>query len=290
MANTRRRQSETRSTPPATAGEAPAVHGEPFHQETSDLSGSDPYADLPKPVDTAPEPEPERKTFTFLDGASFILDRPERIPAIWGESDHVLWSMGESLMIAGPQGVGKTTLAGQLMRARLGVGPGEVLGLPVEESKRLLYLAMDRPSQIARAFSRLFAEADRKTIARKLVIHRGPLPQDLAKHPEVLLGMCLDSGADTVMVDSVKHAAVGLVEDEVGARYNRARQHALQAGIQVIDLHHTKKKTAGQLRRRHLHRRHLWLHLANLRLRLRHLTDRRPRRPDRRDATHQATR
>ena len=239
----------------------PAIHGEPFHQETSDLDATrstddstasdvdyaagDPYADLPHPADEH-QPQDEPQTFTFLDGASFILDRPARIPAIWGTGNDVLWTEGEALMIAGPQGVGKTTLAGQLMRARLGIGTDTVLGLPVARGERLLYLAMDRPSQIARAFGRLFTEGDRDAIASKLVIHRGPPPADLAKHPEILAAMCSDAGADTVMIDSVKDAAVGLSDDETGARYNRARQHALQAGVQVIDLHHTKKRATGR--------------------------------------------
>ncbi len=45
-----------------------------------------------------------------------------------------------------------------------------------------------------------------------------------------------------VVVDSLKDAAVGLVDDAVGAGYNRARQTALAAGIEVVELHHLVKR------------------------------------------------
>lgn len=57
--------------------------------------------------------------------------------------------------------------------------------------------------------------------------------------------MCLATGAQAVVVDSLKDAALGLSEDEVGAGYNRARQTALAAGVQVLELHHTTKRGAN---------------------------------------------
>jgi replicative DNA helicase len=63
--------------------------------------------------------------------------------------------------MVGPQGVGKTTLAGQLVRGRLGLAD-TVLGLPIEPGKtRVLYMAMDRPSQVARALRRQFIGDER---------------------------------------------------------------------------------------------------------------------------------
>ena len=44
--------------------------------------------------------------------------------------------------------------------------------------------------------------------------------------------------AGTVFVDSLKDAALGLSNDEVGAAWNRARQHLLNAGHQLCELHH----------------------------------------------------
>lgn len=182
----------------------------------------------------------------FVDGASFILDIPKTIPALWGVGNEVLWAEDESLMIAGPMGLGKTTLAGQLMRARLGLGGGLVLGMPVAPCDgRILYLAMDRPAQIARAFARQFDAADRDTLARRVLVWRGPPPADIARRPEILAYLAQQADADTVFLDSVKDAAIGLSDDEVGAGYNRARQILLAEHRQLAELHHTTKRGAN---------------------------------------------
>lgn len=179
-----------------------------------------------------------------VDGASFAYDLPPDTPAVWGQGSDVLWAEGESLIICGPQGVGKTTLAGQLVMARLGL-LNHVLGLPVITGvNRVLYLAMDRPRQAARSLGRMLAPDWRHTLADRLVVWQGPPPHDLAAHPEVLAEMCRRWSADTVVIDSVKDAAVGIAKDEVGAGYNRARQAAIASGVQVLELHHQVK--AGQ--------------------------------------------
>ena len=190
------------------------------------------------------EPPPP---FTFTDGGTFIFDQPDTIPAIWGTGTNVLWAEGESLMIAGPMGLGKTTLGGQLVRARLGLGDGYVLGLPVTDSGgTILYLAMDRPRQIARSLARQFhGDHDRQTAETRLKIWQGPPPSDIAQNPGLLLRLAQQAGADTVILDSVKDAALGLTNDEVGAGYNRARQHLIAAGIELLELHHTVKRGAN---------------------------------------------
>ena len=94
----------------------------------------------------------------FVGGGAFILDAPDRVPALWGEGDRVLWAEGEALMVCGGPGVGKTTITGQLVRALL--AGGDVLGLPVARRRRVLYLAMDRPRQIARSLRRQFGPED----------------------------------------------------------------------------------------------------------------------------------
>lgn len=178
-------------------------------------------------------------------GGSFVLDAPDTPPAVWGDDTEVLWAQGEALMLCGPAGVGKTTLAVQVVAGRLGIGSGELLGLPIRAgAKKVLYLAMDRPPQISRAMRRLFNEADRAALNERLVVWKGPPPYDMAKHPEVLLRMCEAAGADTVVVDSLKDAVVKLSDDETGANYNRARQMALAAGIEVLELHHQRKSGA----------------------------------------------
>lgn len=181
----------------------------------------------------------------FVDGGSFIFDQPHTLPAVWGHGTEVLWAEGESLMIAGSMGLGKTTLAGQLIRARLGLDDSPVLGLPVTPTDGvILYLAMDRPRQIARSLARQFAPADRATVSRQLTIWQGPPPADVAANPDTLLNLALQAGAATVVVDSVKDAAIGLSDDAVGAGYNRARQKLIAAGIELLELHHLVKRNA----------------------------------------------
>lgn len=179
-----------------------------------------------------------------VNGAEFILDQPAEVPAIWGEGSRVLWAPGEALMIAGPQGVGKTTLAGQILGALLGV-TAAVLGLPIAEFRgRILYLAMDRPRQISRSLRRQFAEKDRPLLAERLVVRPGPPPADLAANPTLLATMAQHYGASVVVIDSLKDAVVGLSDDAVAASYNRARQHLLASGCELIELHHVVKRTS----------------------------------------------
>lgn len=179
------------------------------------------------------------------DGASFLLDLPATPPALWGAGEDILWARGEALMVAGPQGVGKTTVAGQLLRATVGI-TGDVLGYPVTPcDRRVLYLAMDRPEQARRSLARMFVGAEqevgRRYLAEMLRFWSGPPPADFAADPEVLLRLARQHDADVVFVDSLKDATVGLSKDEVGAGYNRARQLALAEGVQLVELHHTVK-------------------------------------------------
>ena len=182
----------------------------------------------------------------LLPGGS-ILDEPAMPPAVWGEGEDVLWAEGESLMIVGPDGTGKTTLAGCLVACRLGlglVGP-DVLGLPVAPGERnVLYLAMDRPRQAMRALRRLFTEADRAELDERLALWQGPPPEDLARYPNLLTELAHAAGADTVVVDSLKDAAGKLSEDETGSGWNRARQAAIVAGVELIELHSGRKAQA----------------------------------------------
>src|SRR4051794_38609071 len=60
-------------------------------------------------------------------GGDFIFSATEEIPAVWGSGSGVLWAEGEGVMISAHQGVGKTTLAQQLVLHRLGVRRGPFL-------------------------------------------------------------------------------------------------------------------------------------------------------------------
>lgn len=190
----------------------------------------------------------EDELFDFRPGGSFILDQSGRPTAVWGSGDDVLWSEGEALNIASLQGLGKSTIGGQLALGRAGFPEyADLLGFPiVPGAGRVLYLAMDRPRQIARSMRRMVGEFDRERLDEKLTVWQGPPPRDLAKFPALLARMCDRAGADTVVVDSLKDAAVGLVDDEIGAAWNRARQTALRDGVEVLELHHLRKSPGGK--------------------------------------------
>lgn len=201
----------------------------------------------PDDLDDLDDQEPVRQRYQFRAGGGFILDSPPNPLPVWGRGQEVAWADGESLMIAALQGLGKSTIAQQLALGRCGFTEyGELFGLPIHPGhRRVLYLAMDRPRQISRSLRRMVGEAWRRELDARLSVWEGPPPFDLAKHPRVLLQMCQDADADTVIVDSLKDAAVGLTDDEVGASWNRARQYALAAGVQVLECHHNRKAVNG---------------------------------------------
>jgi replicative DNA helicase len=184
-----------------------------------------------------------------VDGATFALDAPAIPPALWGAEYEIAWAEGEALMLVGPQGVGKTTLAGRLILHRIGLADGDLLGMPVAVSGgRVLYLACDRPSQVRRSMRRMVEEKDRPVLAERLQVWQGPPPADFAREPGLLTEMCRRYGADTVVIDSLKDVVAELSKDEAGSGYNRARQLALAQGIQVLELHHQRKPNDGNKR------------------------------------------
>ena len=202
----------------------------------------------PPPADQEPEPEDETNAaepesdIRFIPGGTFILDTDPTPRVIWGEGDQVGWAEGESLIIAGAQGLGKTTIAQQLVLGWIGIEGFECLfGFPIKRGKRVLYLAMDRPREIARSFRRMVHPDLRAALDDRLLVWPGPPPGDLAKFPSLLLHLCDKAHADAVAVDSIKDAAVKLSDDEVGSGYNRARQYVCAAGIQMLELHHPRK-------------------------------------------------
>lgn len=178
-------------------------------------------------------------------GGAFTLDVPPGVPAVWGAGEEVLWSAGEPCLLVGPQGVGKTTVAGQLALARAGLLP-KVLGYPVEPGRgKVLYVAADRPEQVRRSLHRLVRAEDRADLDARLSFWPGPLPHDLARRPTVLAEMARDEGADTIIVDSLKDVAVRLTDDEVGALVNRAFQELVAADVEMLGLHHQRKEQRG---------------------------------------------
>ena len=189
----------------------------------------------------------QRLTRFAVDGWSFVQDLGDQAEPIWGSREQTAWSSGESLMLVGPPGVGKTTIAHQIVLARLGL-LSAVLDMPVAEGERVLYLAMDRPPQIARAFSRRVTVADRRHLAERLVVWTGPLPASLDKEPNLLAELAEAHRADTVVIDSLKDVVGKLTDDEAGLSYNNARQRLLRGGAQLLELHH-QRKSGGDAKR-----------------------------------------
>lgn len=183
-----------------------------------------------------------------LTSGSVLFDQPKLPPAIWGIDDEIAWAEGQALTIFGPDGTAKTTIAGNLVRARLGI-TGMVLGYPVAEGKRnVLYMMMDRPAQAISSLARLFKPKDREIVTERLAIWKGPPLRDMATDTKLLTKICRAADADTCVIDSLKDAAIGLSKDEVGAAWHRSRSEALVAGIELIELNHPRKAQVGNAR------------------------------------------
>lgn len=209
------------------------------------------YAEVPAHVVDPDQwlAEQERRTQqrALFHPGSIILDASPDPEPVWGSGSEVLASRGESLIITGGIGSGKTTLLGNLVHARLGLS-NQVLGWPVVEGGRVLYLACDRPRQIMRNLRRRFSEADRDTLNNRLIVWRGPLPGDLLTNPRIIREMCAahDLGdGDTVVVDGIKDIARKITDDETGGAINQAFQMCLVDGIEVWANHHQRKAQNG---------------------------------------------
>lgn len=182
-------------------------------------------------------------------GGDFLFGGDDEVASVWGDADSCIWARGEPLLICGPPGVGKTTLAVRILRARLGL-QSSVLGLPVEpDERRVLYLAADRPQQFRRAAYRAFADDDQALVNARLGIHVGPPVVLLSDDPLTLSEYCIDNNFGTVFVDSLKDVAAKLHEDQGGASLNRAFQLCVKAGVEVVGLHHYRKRTQGELKK-----------------------------------------
>ena len=183
---------------------------------------------------------------------SAILDAPETVESRWGDGHRCLWARNEPFLLCGPDGVGKTTVAQQLVLHLVEVLSGPFLGLPVQPAKHVLYLACDRPSQALRSFRRMVTDEHREVLAERLTIWRGPLPFDLAREPKALVTLSQRFGADVVVIDSIKDIAADLSKEETGLGLNAAFQHAVAEGIDALALHHQRKQQPGGGKPRHL--------------------------------------
>lgn len=194
------------------------------------------------------EQDPDRT----MPGGSFVLDVPDLADVtLWGRDSQVLWVRGEPFLIVGPTGIGKTTLAGNLVLSMIGLrgDDPELLGLPVRRIEgKVLYIAADRPQQARRAFRRMATDEDREILDARLSVWPGPLLFDLSREPDRLLPFVEERGAEAVFIDSYKDVAADIAKPEGGYGLNRAVQLLVAAGIEVCGLHH-QRKASGDNRR-----------------------------------------
>lgn len=200
-----------------------------------------------------------------LVGGDAIFDEPEQVPAIWGVGNFVLRAAGQGTMIAAQQGLGKTTIAQQVVLHRIGVRHGDFLGYPVrqvEEGEAVLYFAGDRPVQAMGSFRRMMpvgeglVEQAKAVLSRKLLVWKGPLPFNAVLEPEALADWVQEMGDKRgvrvvdLVVDSVKDMAGGasLSRDETGGALNLAWQEVLARGVDLFLLHHQRKAAGGESR------------------------------------------
>lgn len=177
----------------------------------------------------------------FTCGGEFLFTQTTTA-RVWGSTDEeVAWAAGEGLMLAGPQGVGKTTLLQQLALARCGLRD-HVLGMTVEpDERKVLFIAADRPEQARRSFARMVDESHRELLDDRLVVHRGPPAPLITSDASVLARLAAQADAGTIIVDSLKDVAVKLADDDHGGRINLAFQAVIGEGVQLLVGHHQRK-------------------------------------------------
>ena len=190
-----------------------------------------------------------RNPLTGHPGDQWILDKPADVEALWGSDEAVAWAKGEALLIAGGDGSGKSLLAHNLIARLIGVTRDPLLGMSVPERQRVVYFAQDRPRQARRSLKRFFGEVDRDELAERLVVIDRTVPL-IDTYPEMFRDAGVIHDADVVIVDSLKDIASKLSDEEVGSAIKRAYQMALEEDIEVVLLHHDRKASSADRKKR----------------------------------------
>lgn len=173
-----------------------------------------------------------------------LFDLPPVAP-IWGYSDTPISAEEQGWMICAPDGVGKTSIACQYVRARLGLAGWEdfMWNMPVKpivREERVLYMAMDRPRQIMEAFTRGLTEEEHFDILQeRLWLHKGPPPFPLGRPQgtEWMLEAVEESNVRLVVFDSRKDMGNTLDAPDVTG-VSRCVQSLTARGVEVLILAH----------------------------------------------------
>jgi hypothetical protein len=174
----------------------------------------------------------------------YLFDLPADAP-IWGTRRDVLSAEGQGWMICGPDGRGKTSVAAQYAKARLGLA-SEMWDLPVKalpEDRSVYYLAADRPRQMMEAFMRGVGPSLREVLDRRLFVHRGPSPYRLSRDSgqSWLLREIEETRAGLVVFDARKDIGNTLDgEDVTGVA--RMIQLLVASDVEVLVLAHPHKR------------------------------------------------
>lgn len=184
-----------------------------------------------------------------MDGDAFMFGEVSEYVPIWGDVETLLWAETGGLMIASDQGLGKSLTAQQVIAGRLGVGPAELLGLPIatlNPARSVVYLALDRPNQIARSMARLFSdERDREVARTRLRVWTKPVPIDILGDPYAFADWLQDTFGNDIgdlVIDSVKDLTpANLSNGEVGQALDMAWKECRARGMSTLILHHERK-------------------------------------------------
>ncbi|HUG31442.1 MAG TPA: AAA family ATPase [Acidimicrobiia bacterium] len=191
----------------------------------------------------------ERPPYLAHLGGEWVFSAPSEVPSIWGDAEEVAWPQGETLIIAGTDGAGKTVLAQNLIIRQAGIIDDPFLGLTVTPRRRVLYLAQDRPRQAQRAFQRLVGLVDRDTLDEGLAVIDWPVEMLIEEDPELLVRLATENEADTLYVDSLKDICAEPSTEVTGLAVRRAYSLCIAEGIEVCLLHHDRKATSDSKRR-----------------------------------------
>ena len=164
-----------------------------------------------------------------------------------GRGTEILWADGETILIVGDTGYGKSTIAQNIVKAAIGLQP-DVLDMEMRQFDRVLYIAADRPPQIKASIARMMSEETREHWNTKVLVHEGPIGFQVNKEPDKLLSFAAmprdhwgGLAPEAIIIDSIKDLATGISDDEEGMKYNNALQKVCAEGIQVLGTHHPRK-------------------------------------------------